>query len=80
MASAWGTYFVHNGPLAGLTVETGVRYIGSSYGDNKESFSVPHNIMYDMMVSYDLGSTSSQWKGAVLQICGVADQCQQPDR
>lgn len=68
MASAWGTYLVHNGPLAGLALGTGVRYIGSSYGDNKESFSVPHYILYDAMVSYDLGVASSQWKGAVLQI------------
>lgn len=68
MASAWGNYVVHNGPLAGLTLGTGVRYIGSSYGDNKESFSVPHYILYDAMASYDLGAASSQWKGAVLQI------------
>ncbi|QZN95824.1 TonB-dependent siderophore receptor [Symbiopectobacterium purcellii] len=68
MASAWGTYVVRDGPLAGLALGTGARYIGSSYGDNQESFSVPHYILYDAMVSYDLGSAASQWKGAVLQI------------
>lgn len=68
MASAWGSYFVHNGPLTGVTLGTGVRYTGSSYGDNKESFSVPHYILYDAMVSYDVGAASSQLKGAVLQL------------
>lgn len=68
MASSWGNYHFHNGPLAGLTLGTGVRYTGSSYGDNKESFNVPHYILYDAMASYNLGAASSQLKGVVVQL------------
>ena len=32
-ASAWARYQLQGGPLAGLGVGGGVRYIGSSYGD-----------------------------------------------
>lgn len=68
MASAWGNYSVQNGPLAGLTLGTGVRYIGTTYGDNKESFKVPHYTLYDAMARYDLGYASSQLKGATVQL------------
>ncbi|RKO74683.1 TonB-dependent siderophore receptor [Pectobacterium parmentieri] len=67
-ASAWGSYSVLNGALKGVTVGTGVRYIGTSYGDNSESFKVPSYTLYDAMVRYDLGEASSRLKGAEVQL------------
>ncbi|MCL6408000.1 TonB-dependent siderophore receptor [Dickeya dadantii] len=67
-ASAWGSYSFHNGPLKGVTLGTGVRYIGSTYGDNAESFKVPAYTLYDAMARYELGSLASQLKGAAVQL------------
>ncbi|RNM09275.1 TonB-dependent siderophore receptor [Dickeya undicola] len=67
-ASAWGSYSFQNGPLRGVTLGTGVRYIGSTYGDNAESFKVPSYTLYDAMARYELGSLASQLKGTTVQL------------
>nr|WP_113866934.1 TonB-dependent siderophore receptor [Brenneria salicis]NMN92972.1 iron complex outermembrane receptor protein [Brenneria salicis ATCC 15712 = DSM 30166]RBP61945.1 iron complex outermembrane receptor protein [Brenneria salicis ATCC 15712 = DSM 30166]RLM31250.1 ferrichrysobactin receptor [Brenneria salicis ATCC 15712 = DSM 30166] len=67
-ASAWGSYSFLNGALKGFTVGAGVRYIGTSYGDNKEGFKVPAYTLYDAMASYDLDEASSRLKGAEVQL------------
>lgn len=67
-ASTWGSYSFQNGPLRGVTLGTGVRYVGSSYGDNAESFKVPAYTLYDAMARYELGSLSSQLKGTTVQL------------
>ncbi|WP_350312504.1 TonB-dependent siderophore receptor [Dickeya fangzhongdai] len=67
-ASAWGSYSFQNGPLKGVMLGTGVRYIGSTYGDNAESFKVPAYTLYDAMARYELGSLASQLKGAAVQL------------
>ncbi|MEC5342636.1 TonB-dependent siderophore receptor [Brenneria populi] len=67
-ASAWGSYSFLSGALKGFTVGAGVRYIGTSYGDNKESFTVPAYTLYDAMARYDLGEASSRLKGAEVQL------------
>lgn len=40
MASLWADYTFFDGPLSGLTLGTGGRYTGSSYGDPANSFKV----------------------------------------
>jgi iron complex outermembrane receptor protein len=52
-----------------------VRYIGTSYGDAKNTFKVPAVDLYDAMVSYELGELSSSLKGAKAQfnINNIAD-------
>ncbi|WJY16513.1 TonB-dependent siderophore receptor [Pectobacteriaceae bacterium CE90] len=67
-ASAWGSYRFLDGALKGVTVGSGVRYIGTSYGDNAESFKVPSYALYDAMVRYDLAEASSHLKGAAVQL------------
>ncbi|ANE74255.1 TonB-dependent siderophore receptor [Dickeya solani] len=67
-ASAWGSYSFQNGPLKGVTLGTGARYIGSTYGDNAEGFKVPAYTLYDAMARYELGSLASQLKGAAVQL------------
>ncbi|MCL2892930.1 TonB-dependent siderophore receptor [Brenneria tiliae] len=67
-ASVWGSYSFLNSALKGVTLGTGVRYIGTSYGDNKESFKVPAYTLYDAMARYDLGEASSRLKGAEVQL------------
>ncbi|ELY5813504.1 TonB-dependent siderophore receptor [Cronobacter turicensis] len=68
MASAFASYTLPGGPLKGLTAGAGVRYIGTSYGDAKNTFKVPAVDLYDAMLRYELGELNSQLKGAALQI------------
>ncbi|MEI7375133.1 TonB-dependent siderophore receptor [Dickeya chrysanthemi] len=67
-ASTWGSYSFQNGPLKGVTLGTGVRYVGSTYGDNAEGFKVPAYTLYDAMARYELGSLASQLKGTTVQL------------
>ncbi|MCE9856472.1 TonB-dependent siderophore receptor [Raoultella planticola] len=75
MASAFTSYTLPNGALKSLTTGVGVRYIGTSYGDAKNTFKVPAVDLYDAMVSYELGELSSSLKGAKAQfnINNIAD-------
>ena len=75
MASAFTSYTLPNGALKSLTAGVGVRYIGTSYGDAKNTFKVPAVDLYDAMVSYELGELSSSLKGAKAQfnINNIAD-------
>ncbi|SQD06740.1 ferrichrome outer membrane transporter [Escherichia coli] len=45
------------GPLSGLTLGTGGRYTGSSYGDPANSFKVGSYTVVDALVRYDLGAS-----------------------
>ncbi|BES85837.1 TonB-dependent siderophore receptor [Pectobacterium araliae] len=67
-ASAWGEYQFMNGVLQGLKLGTGVRYMGTTYGDRKEGYKVPHYTLYDAMASYDLGTASPSLKGAEVKL------------
>lgn len=56
MASLWADYTFFDGPLSGLTLGTGGRYTGSSYGDPANSFKVGSYTVVDALVRYDLAS------------------------
>ncbi len=75
MASAFASYTFPGGPLKSLTAGVGMRYIGTSYGDAKNTFKVPSVDLYDAMVSYELGELNSSLKGATVKfnVNNVAD-------
>lgn len=75
MASAFTSYTLPDGALKSLTAGVGVRYIGTSYGDTKNTFKVPAVDLYDAMVSYELGELNSSLKGAQVQfnVNNIAD-------
>ncbi|WP_159588355.1 TonB-dependent siderophore receptor [Chelativorans xinjiangense] len=52
-ASLWADYTFRSGRLEGLGFGAGVRYIGSSYGDDANSFKVPAATLVDAAVHYD---------------------------
>ncbi|HHG8771093.1 TPA: ferrichrome porin FhuA [Raoultella planticola] len=54
MASLWGDYTFNDGVLSGLTLGTGARYVGSTYGDPTNSFKVASATVMDAVVKYDL--------------------------
>ncbi|RBP62473.1 TonB-dependent siderophore receptor [Brenneria salicis] len=53
-ASTWIAY-AFNGRLEGLTIGSGVRYVGSTFGDKTESsdLKVPAYTLWDAMIAYD---------------------------
>jgi iron complex outermembrane receptor protein len=53
MASLWAKYSFASGPLAGLGLGAGVRYIGETWGDNLNTFKVPGYTLVDANLSYD---------------------------
>lgn len=59
--SLWGDYTFHSGKLEGLGFGAGVRYIGSSYGDDANSFEVPAVTLIDAAIHYD-------WKNMKFQL------------
>ncbi|MGE3149629.1 MAG: TonB-dependent siderophore receptor, partial [Pseudorhodoplanes sp.] len=86
----WVDYTFQSGPLAGFGLGGGVRYVGSSYGDNINSAGmvVPAYTLYDAALHYDLAGMSPQlngWKLALnvtnvfdmqyVSACNSATQC-----
>lgn len=69
-ATLWGGYTIRNGFAKGLGLGAGVRYTGSSFGDNLNR-PVIHNdprTFVDAMLSYELGELSPSLNGARLQV------------
>jgi iron complex outermembrane recepter protein len=52
-AALWGVYTWYSGPLAGLGVGGGVRYVGESYADNANAFRISPYTLYDAALYYD---------------------------
>ena len=59
MASAWLNYTFHEGVASGLSVGGGVRYTGSVYGDNANTFHVDNYTLYDAGISYPIDKNLS---------------------
>lgn len=53
LASLWADYTVPEGPLAGLGLGAGVRFKGSTFGDEENSFTVDEYVLVDAAVRYD---------------------------
>jgi iron complex outermembrane recepter protein len=67
-ASLWGKYTWYDGPVAGLGLGFGVRYVGGTYGDSFNTFIVPAYTLFDAAVSYDFGYLRPDWKGLKAQV------------
>ncbi len=53
MGSLWGDYTFNSGVLSGLTLGTGGRFIGSSYGAPDNAFKVGSATVMDAVIKYD---------------------------
>lgn len=54
MASAWVNYGFHQGLLDGLMLSSGVRYVGSMYGDNANTIQVKNFTLVDAGAKYQV--------------------------
>lgn len=75
-ASAWARYQLQSGPFAGLGVGAGVRYLGTSQGNDRNTFKVPSATLVDAVVDYDLGRASPAMKGmnVALNVANLFDK------
>lgn len=60
-ASLWANYTFMSGKLEGLGLGAGVRYVGSTYGDDANTFKVPSVVLADAAVHYS-------WQNATLSL------------
>lgn len=67
-ASIWGKYQFDGGPLAGLGLGLGLRYIGDSWGDATNTFKVPDTLLLDASLSYDFGALDKDFENVSLQV------------
>lgn len=67
-ASLWADYTLHGSVLQGLGFLGGVRYVGSTYGDNVNSFKVPAFTLLDAAVRYDVGAAEPSLRGLKVQL------------
>lgn len=68
VASTWLDYTIADGIFSGLGLAGGVRYIGSSFGDDANSFKVSSYTLIDAALRYDLSYASAKLKGFQMQI------------
>jgi len=63
-ASAWANYRFRSGPLNGLGLGGGIRFIGETQGDEANSFTVPSVTLADLALRYQLGALRDDLTGA----------------
>lgn len=75
-AGAWLDYRLPGGALAGLGFGAGVRYVGSSFGDNMNTMHNAASTLVDLAISYEPGRRFPALKGwmASLNVQNVADK------
>ncbi len=74
MASLWADYTFFDGPLSGLTLGTGGRYTGSSYGDPANSFKVGSYTVVAALVRYDLARVGMAGSNVALHVNNLFDR------
>lgn len=66
--SLWGHYEFDHGPLMGLGLGAGVRYVGESFGDDLNTFKNEDRAFVDAAISYDFGARNPDLDGLMLQV------------
>jgi iron complex outermembrane receptor protein len=66
--SFWGDYTLQSGPAVGLGFGLGVRYIGSSFGDDANTYTNSGHTLFDAALHYDLAKFDPRFSGARLQV------------
>jgi iron complex outermembrane receptor protein len=74
--SLWANYTIDSGALEGLSLGSGVRFVGSSYADDANTIKVDGYTLRDAAVHYDFGAKSPELKGleATLNVNNVLDK------
>lgn len=68
MSSLWADYTFSDGPLSGLGLGGGIRYVGKTYADTANTIDVPSVTLVDAALRYDFGVLRSDLKGLNLSV------------
>lgn len=74
MASLWGDYTFHETALSGLTFGAGVRYTGTTYGDEANTFKVPAYTVWNTVLKYDLARFNLPGSSIALNVNNLFDK------
>lgn len=76
IASGWANYSFHEGPLRGLSLGGGARYLSSTYGNDTNTFKVDAVTLFDAALRYDLGARFERAQGVELAVnaSNIADK------
>lgn len=74
--SLWLDYTFTDGPLEGLGMGSGVRYVNSRYGDQANTYRLPSYTLFDASIRYDLGKLTPTLQGmdVALTAANIADK------
>ncbi|ANZ88751.1 ferrioxamine B receptor [Citrobacter freundii] len=73
-ASAWLSYDVKSGPLDGLTLGSGVRYVNGITSDRLNTHTLPSYTPVDMVIGYDLTNIGIKGLSAQLNVNNLTDK------
>ena len=73
-ASAWLSYDVKSGPLDGLTIGSGVRYVNGVASDRVNTHTLPSYTLVDLAVGYDLSNVGLKGLNAQLNVNNLTDK------
>ncbi|MBA5205943.1 MULTISPECIES: ferrioxamine B receptor FoxA [Pectobacterium] len=73
-ASAWANYDVKSGPLDGLTIGSGVRYVNGVTSDRANTHTLPSYTLVDMAIGYDLSKVGLKGLSAQLNVNNLTDK------
>lgn len=80
-AAMWGDYTFHTGLLRNFGIDSGVRYVSDSAGDQLDSFTVPSRVLVDLGAHYtvknwDLAlNISNLFNREYISYCTLASVC-----
>lgn len=74
MASGWLSYAVQTGPLDGLTLGSGVRYVNGVTSDRLNTHTLPAYSLVDLAVGYDLSKVGIRGLSAQLNVNNLTDR------
>ncbi len=74
MASLWSDYTFYETALSGLTLGAGVRYVGTSYGDDANTFKVDPYTVWDAAIKYDLGRFNMPGSSLAINVNNLFDK------
>lgn len=73
-ASTWLSYDVKSGPLDGLTVGSGVRYVNGLTSDRQNTHTLPSYTLVDLAVGYDLSKVGLKGLSAQVNVNNLTDK------
>ncbi len=73
-AALWADYTFQGGVLEGLSLATGVRYNGASYGDSANLYRTPSYTLWDAAIRYDAGRIGAVATQFALNVSNLSDK------